>query len=89
MTRNATSARTQLSAKGTLMADQQQPGSIKLQSRKSGPDLADSYGAGDENRTRTISLGSGAVTAASGLDLRVQVSAGGRGCPLVTLANGT
>jgi hypothetical protein len=45
-------------------------------------------GAGDENRTRTISLGSGAITAASGTDLHVQVSASGRGYLLVTLANG-
>jgi hypothetical protein len=43
---------------------------------------------GDENRTRIISLGSAAVTAASGADLPVQVSARDRDCPLVTLANG-
>src|SRR6266568_4384396 len=45
-------------------------------------------GAGDENRTRTISLGSGAITAASGVDLRTPVAASGRGCPLITLLNG-
>src|ERR1700683_2684881 len=45
-------------------------------------------GAGDENRTRTISLGSGAITAAHGADLREKVAARDRGCPLVTLANG-
>jgi hypothetical protein len=32
-------------------------------------DLGCCYGAGDENRTRTISLGSAAVTAARGPDL--------------------
>jgi hypothetical protein len=30
-------------------------------------------GAGDENRTRTISLGSGAVTAAEGADLAISM----------------
>jgi hypothetical protein len=51
-------------------------------------DLRLCVGAGDENRTRTISLGSTATTAANGLDLPVQMSASGRGYPLVTLANG-
>jgi hypothetical protein len=50
--------------------------------------LGPRMGAGDENRTRTISLGSAAVTAASGADLPVQVPARDRDCPLVTLANG-
>jgi hypothetical protein len=45
--------------------------------------------AGDENRTRTISLGSGAVTTAEGTDLLILVASSSRDCPLVTLANGT
>ena len=52
-------------------------------------DLALRGGAGDENRTRTISLGSGAVTAAEGPDLLVLVVHSSRDCPLITLANGT
>jgi hypothetical protein len=47
------------------------------------------HGAGDENRTRTISLGSRAVTAAKAADLPVLVVRSSRDCPLVTLANGT
>jgi hypothetical protein len=46
-------------------------------------------GAGDENRTRTISLGSGAITAARGADLAYLQVPSDRGCPLVTLVNGT
>ena len=46
-------------------------------------------GAGDENRTRTISLGSSAVTAARGADQALLVVPSDPGCPLVTLANGT
>jgi hypothetical protein len=38
--------------------------------------------------SRNVSLGSGTVVAVSGPDLGVQVSASGRGCPVVTLANG-
>jgi hypothetical protein len=46
-------------------------------------------GAGDENRTRTISLGSSAVTAPRGADLAFLAVPSDRGCPLVTLVNGT
>ena len=55
------------------------------------PTLAWAFGrgAGDENRTRTISLGSVAVTAARGADQPGWLARGGRGCPLVTLVNGT
>ena len=45
-------------------------------------------GAGDENRTRTISLGSAAVTAARGADRVAVPVPSDRGCPLVTLVNG-
>jgi hypothetical protein len=44
-------------------------------------------GAGDENRTRTISLGSSAVTAARDADLVTVAVPSDRGCPLVTLVN--
>ena len=37
--------------------------------RETGPELKERSWSGDENRTRTISLGSGAVTAARGPDL--------------------
>src|SRR5216683_2232966 len=46
-------------------------------------------GAGDENRTRTISLGSSAVTAARGADQASLAVPSDPGCSLVTLANGT
>ena len=46
-------------------------------------------GAGDENRTRTMSLGSRAVTAAWCAELATLMIPSSRGCPLVTLANGT
>jgi hypothetical protein len=52
------------------------------------PDLG-LLGAGDENRTRTISLGSGPVTAARGADQASLAVPSDPGCPLVTLANGT
>ena len=45
-------------------------------------------GAGDENRTRTISLGSAAVTAARDADLVFLAAVSDPGCPLVTLVNG-
>jgi hypothetical protein len=47
-------------------------------------------GAGDGNRTRTVSLGSGTVTADVDPDLAVLAAAWtDRGEPLITLANGT
>jgi hypothetical protein len=52
------------------------------------PDLG-FRGAGDENRTRTISLGSSAVTAARGADQASLAVPSDRGWPLVTLVNGT
>jgi hypothetical protein len=53
--------------------------------------LAGAYvaGARDENRTRTISLGSRPIHAATAADLPGRVTAGVRDCPLVTLANCT
>jgi hypothetical protein len=47
-----------------------------------------SMGAGDGNRTRTVSLGICRVQALSGPDLRCGVSASDRDCPLVTGVNG-
>jgi hypothetical protein len=46
-------------------------------------------GAGDENRTRTISLGSCTVPAAQGADLATLGAGSTRGRPLITLADGT
>ena len=43
------------------------------------PELGGSCGAGDENRTRTISLGSVAVTAARGADLALLAVRSDRG----------
>ena len=45
------------------------PGMTEAQTGDSLTDLGRTLGAGDENRTRTISLGSAAVTAARGADL--------------------
>ena len=52
------------------------------------PSCAFSLGAGDGNRTRTISLGICAIRAAVRLDLRCRVSASDRDRPLVTGVNG-
>src|SRR6266496_1620333 len=51
--------------------------------------LSVTLGAGDGNRTRTISLGICAVSASTWPDLRREVSASDRARPLVTGANGT
>jgi hypothetical protein len=49
-------------------------------------ELGGSCGAGDENRTRTISSGSRTVIAVRGADLVSLTAPSDRGCPLVTLA---
>jgi hypothetical protein len=54
-----------------------------------GADLRFSVGAGDGNRTRITSLEGVPGRAVVGPGLQVQVPGGVRGCPLVTLANGT
>jgi len=46
-------------------------------------------GAGDGNRTRTISLGICCITAVSGPELPIRVSASDRGCLSFTGVNGT
>jgi hypothetical protein len=86
---DGSAARSLPRANGTLMArkiNKCSGGCPRIQRTLAG--LRQRGGAGDENRTRTISLGSTAVTAASGADLPVQVSASDRGCLLLTLANG-
>jgi len=46
-------------------------------------------GAGDGNRTRTISLGIGSGLADNDSDLAIPMILSDRDCPLITLANGT
>ena len=64
------------------------PGTIKAQTGIAALTWAFAVGASDENRTRTISLGSGAATATRRADLAVRPVPSDRDCPLVTLANG-
>ena len=52
-------------------------------------ELGGSCGAGDENRTRTISLGICPVTAVRSTELGIRVPASVRGCLSFTRANGT
>ena len=54
----------------------------------SGSDLDFRVGAGDGNRTRTISLGICAIRASTGLDLRGGLSVSDRKRPLLTGVNG-
>ncbi len=67
---------------GHRTANKQGPG------RRRCSDLGLHVRAGDENRTRTISLGSAAATAARGADLASLAVLSDRSCPLITLANG-
>jgi len=57
--------------------------------RDHGSDVRFLVGAGDGNRTRTISLGICPVTAARALDLGIRVPASDRGYPSFTETNGT
>jgi hypothetical protein len=56
---------------------------------RGGFDLGLHDGAGDGNRTRTVSLGSGTVPAARGADLLTVETRSTRDWPLITLVNGT
>jgi hypothetical protein len=56
--------------------------------RKASPTWRFTFGAGDGNRTRTISLGICAVRACIGLDLRGRQSVSALERPLVTGVNG-
>ena len=62
---------------------------IEAQDRDTCPGRAFVRGAGDENRTRTISLGSSAVTAARCAEQASLAVPSDPGWPLVTPANGT
>ena len=69
--------------------DQQPPGrEQRLALGRPALTCKEAPGAGDENRTRTISLGSAAVTAARGVDQASLAVPSDPGCPLITLANG-
>ncbi len=57
------------------------PRTVTAHGRDQCPDLAFTMRAGDENRPRTISLGSSAITAARGAELAFLAVPSDRGCP--------
>jgi hypothetical protein len=64
------------------------PSADKARRRNESSDLVFQIGAGDGNRTRTISLGICAIRASTGLDLRSGLSVSDRERPRFTLVNG-